>query len=181
MRFKRIVCPYCKKPFVVDISRHPTQRFCSNFCGQKQRFPKPHIRFWTKVQKTNGCWIWNGTISKRGYGLFVLNRKTQYAHRISWMFTNKLLSPPDSFVLNRCDVRKCVRPSHLFTGNNSDNLIDAARKGRVGGQKLTVSDILTIRSIYKGLRGQPLELAKRYGVSRYTIIDIARRKIWKHI
>ena len=35
--------------------------------------PKPieaSIRFWAKVDKTDGCWNWNGAISSTGYGNF---------------------------------------------------------------------------------------------------------------
>jgi hypothetical protein len=40
-------------------------------------------------------------------------------------------------VLHRCDVKACVRPDHLFLGNQSDNLSDAALKGRLARSEAT--------------------------------------------
>ena len=27
-------------------------------------------RFWSKVHRTNSCWLWTGLVSKAGYGIF---------------------------------------------------------------------------------------------------------------
>lgn len=50
-------------------------------------FPKhitPEMRFWSKVQKANGCWSWLANTDDDGYGKFKANGKDGLAHRFSW-------------------------------------------------------------------------------------------------
>jgi len=92
-------------------------------------------RFWSKVKKSPGCWMWDGSPSKR-YGYFRTNRTRVAAHRFSWEIHNGEI-PPGLCVLHRCDVAKCVRPDHLFLGSQLENIADRDRKGRTArGEKL---------------------------------------------
>lgn len=99
-------------------------------------------RFWEKVEKSDGCWLWTGsTIS--GYGYLhsgdKLVRKPLRAHRASWAIHHGPI-PDGLWVLHHCDTPLCVRPDHLFLGDRRANMLDAARKGRictVGKSRLT--------------------------------------------
>lgn len=93
-------------------------------------------RFWSKVKKTESCWIWCGGKIKDGYGHFHLNRKQHKAHRISWQIINGEI-PPGIWACHHCDNPSCVRPDHLFLGTTSDNQIDSAKKGRHAEVKKT--------------------------------------------
>lgn len=88
------------------------------------------IRFWKKVVKTEGCWLWTGAQDKRGYGGFVApDGKRTLAHRFSFSrFVGPI--PAGVLILHRCDMPKCVRPDHLFAGTHKDNTADAMQKGR---------------------------------------------------
>jgi len=89
-------------------------------------------RFWEKVQKSDGCWIWKASVLDSGYGTINLyrgNRKTFYAHRIAWELTHGPI-PDGLLVLHKCDVRSCVRPDHLRLGDQKDNAADMVRRGR---------------------------------------------------
>lgn len=93
----------------------------------------PEGRFWGKVAKADGdaCWLWLGSKNGDGYGNFFFGGKTDRAHRVAYALT---VGPPgDLQVLHRCDNPACVRPSHLFLGTHSDNMKDAADKGRLNG------------------------------------------------
>jgi hypothetical protein len=88
-------------------------------------------RFWAKVDKSDGCWVWTANKLPRGYGLFQFaSRKAVTAHRLSYEMANGPI-PAGLFVLHRCDNPSCVRPDHLFAGTHTDNMCDAARKGRL--------------------------------------------------
>lgn len=97
--------------------------------------PKPLIpRFWEKVQKSDGCWVWTGATmkSRGGYGAFnVGEHRVKYAHRFSWEIHNGPI-PDRMFICHHCDNPKCVRPDHLFLGDHWDNMADATFKGRMG-------------------------------------------------
>lgn len=87
-------------------------------------------RFWMKVRKGPGCWLWIGSLSHNGYGVFRLrNPNNCRAHRYSWQLHFGLV-PSGMMVLHYCDVRNCVRPEHLFLGVHQDNMTDMVTKER---------------------------------------------------
>ena len=99
--------------------------------------PRPYrriplaVRFWAKVQKTDGCWLWTGGLKVAGYGGFYTDRRGRsvLAHRVAWELTNGPI-PEGLDCLHTCDTPSCVRPDHLFLGTHADNMQDAARKGK---------------------------------------------------
>ena len=88
------------------------------------------VRFWSKVdQSAEGCWLWQGTLLKQGYGCFKIAGKMYKAHRLAYTFAKEII-PPGLFVCHHCDNPPCVRPDHLFLGTIRDNVLDSVRKGR---------------------------------------------------
>jgi hypothetical protein len=88
-------------------------------------------RFWSKVQISDGCWLWTDSNSHSGYGvLFPFHKQPKrYAHRLAWeLFVGPI--PTGKCVLHTCDVRTCVNPDHLFVGTKGQNIMDAILKGR---------------------------------------------------
>lgn len=91
-------------------------------------------RFWSKVKKTSGCWLWTASKRNKGYGAFVWagddGRIIQgRAHRFSYEIAYGSIDP-GMCVLHRCDTPACVRPSHLFVGSKAENNRDMVVKGR---------------------------------------------------
>jgi HNH endonuclease len=86
-------------------------------------------RFWTKVTKTRGCWLWTACLTPCGYGMFETRRRTRLAHR--WSYAAAYGPIPDGlYVLHHCDTPECVRPNHLYLGTQTDNMADMKRRGR---------------------------------------------------
>lgn len=44
-------------------------------------------RFWSKVHRTDDCWIWTASVMWRGYGQFRLNGTMRRAHRVSYLMS----------------------------------------------------------------------------------------------
>lgn len=90
----------------------------------------PVERFWAKVNKTVGCWLWTASASPDGYGKFnPTHGRTWYAHRYSWELHYGPIT--DGLrVLHHCDVPACVRPEHLHLGTDADNAREKIERGR---------------------------------------------------
>lgn len=90
-------------------------------------------RFWSKVDCRGRCWLWTAARTRvNGYGEFTINHKHILAH----VFIYRLFfgaKPKGMDVCHRCDNPSCVRPSHLWIGTRSENMRDAAKKGRING------------------------------------------------
>lgn len=86
-------------------------------------------RFWGKVEKTDGCWLWTGA-KVGGYGHCWFRGGHARAHRASWCLTNGSI-PEGLMVLHTCDVPACVKPSHLYLGVHSENMRDAVARKRM--------------------------------------------------
>jgi hypothetical protein len=135
------VCPQCDNPFRVNVwvLRQGHGKYCCKHCADLARAARPFAeRFWEKVAKSDGCWLWTGGCSNTGYGAFWLKGQTINAHRIAWLLTSGPI-PDGMDVLHRCDAnysvgdrsyRRCVRPDHLFLGTDKDNMADMVAKGR---------------------------------------------------
>ena len=69
-------------------------------------------RYWSKVEKTETCWLWRGSLDKDGYGVFSIGytkyRTARFAYRL---FYGKLDATLE--VDHICRVRSCVNPEHL--------------------------------------------------------------------
>jgi|ERR1035437_9980653 hypothetical protein len=77
-------------------------------------------RFWSKVTKTDTCWLWTASGNGHGYGVFFFQGRPIPAHRYAY----ELLIEPIAEGLqldHLCRVRHCVNPSHLEPVNNRTN------------------------------------------------------------
>jgi hypothetical protein len=149
-------------------------------------------RFWSKVRKTETCWLWTAARNEWGYGLFRFEGKLRLAHRVIWTLECGPI-PTGICVLHRCDTPACVRRDHLFLGTNKDNAEDMMRKGRgrtrvvpqrrlvtlCGSSnpisKLTDEQAEEIRRTYAVGELSQRRLASIYGVAQAQISRIVRR------
>lgn len=163
------------------------------FCrrGSKEGVTTMHTektlhRFFSKVQKTESCWLWTRYKTQDGYGLLRAETKLHYAHRFSYEIHHGPI-PSDLHVLHKCDNPACVNPAHLFLGTHSDNMADMVSKGRKKGKrggsntsaKLTRVQVLEIRARYPQGGTSYRKLAKEYGVTNGAIENVVNRKTWK--
>lgn len=149
--------------------------------------PAAMSRFWGRVDQSGDCWLWSGAVGASGYGRFDLKGRGRPAHRVSYAMAKGDI-PDGLFVCHHCDNRLCVKPSHLFLGNNSDNMRDMVRKGRcnvpVGARvhNAILNDEMVVeikRRLAK--RESCTSIGKVYGVGVLTISLIKRGKAWKHV
>ena len=94
-------------------------------------------RFWEKVEKGNGCWLWTGTVSPQGYGSFGVGTRAQgkkVAHRVAYELASGPI--PHGMVIDHiCGVRRCVCPDHLrlaTTGANAEHRVSMMPTNRSG-------------------------------------------------
>jgi hypothetical protein len=145
------------------------------------------IRFFSKVEKTDSCWIWKAKARCNGYGLFKINQRNIPAHRISYQIHNGDFDF-NLHVLHKCDIRNCVNPDHLFLGTNKDNVDDKVSKDRQakgsdnGNSILSENDVIEIKELLKyKYYGYIRHMMKKYNVSERCILDIKSGRTWKHI
>ncbi len=112
-----VVCCKCGKTFRVARSKVKNGRgkYCSKLCAGFASRPLVE-RFWSKVKKTETCWLWTGAKSPAGYGYIKLSSEGAAL-----------------VVLHDCpggDNPSCVNPDHLWLGTQADNVADMDKKGR---------------------------------------------------
>jgi len=153
-------------------------------------------RFDTKydIEEETGCWLWNSSKHKFGYGLLRVGpsekeKKTKTAHRLSWEIYKGEI-PEGAQILHRCDVPACVNPEHLFLGTQQDNMQDMYEKKRNGYQgspgernpkaKLTEAKVREIKHLLKA--GKDLQtIADTYGVTHGAVWFIQKGLTWKNV
>lgn len=88
-----------------------------------------HSEFWDQVEKTDGCWLWLGTLTQEGYGMYYSKetKRSHRAHRLAFEITRGQI--PDGLVIDHlCHVTTCVNPDHLIPATRQEN---GQNRGRV--------------------------------------------------
>ncbi len=142
------------------------------------------------LKKRNGCWEWKGALGKGGYALFWDGKITHRANRYSYLNFHGPI-PKGLLVCHSCDNPSCVNPNHLFLGTNSENQIDAVKKGRQGAHigangeknlqaKLSKKDVLEIRTLLKQGINQRV-IATKYKITQSNVSNINKGKTWSNL
>lgn len=159
-------------------------------------------------KQENGCWIWTGRRTVRGYGVIWFGRRfAARAHRIAYVLAHGRLLDQHEVVRHACDNPACVNPAHLVIGTQSDNVQDMIERNRVcrgerrsaanrlarqrhpeayavGSRhyraKLTEALVLEIRR--RHAMGEPgSRIAAELGMSRSSINRLISRQSWRHV
>lgn len=142
----------------------------------------PIVRFLKKINLSeNGCWLWNASTHKDGYGWFGPGGRgrVMLAHRWSYQYFSGEI-PEGMYVLHTCDEPSCVNPQHLFLGTQADNVRDCAGKGRrnqVRYHKLTQEQRDEICRLYATGEFTFADLGRRFGVQYTTIARHVKRRV----
>ena len=141
-------------------------------------------KFWSLVEKTDGCWKWLGSFDKDGYPNFWDgdNQKMMRGHQYSAEL--HLGDRKGKCVLHKCDNPSCVNPDHLFFGTHLDNQHDKVSKNRhakgesQGHHKLTETQVREIRH----RRSDSYKIiCKEFDLAPSTVYRIWHSQSWSHI
>lgn len=156
-----------------------------------EKLSKLKKRLESRILKTDGCWIWQGTVTTQGYGsLLNEHHKQETAHRVSYKIYKEEIEN-NLCVLHKCDNRLCVNPNHLFLGTRTENMIDKCKKKRqpegseLPHTVLNDEDVYSILSMHFNHGIKMNLIAKYFGVNQGHISTLLgnRRQTrrWKEL
>lgn len=137
-------------------------------------------RFAARVNRRgdHACWFWAST-QPNHYGTFWAQGAPKYAHRVAWELANGPI-PAGQSVLHRCDQPNCVNPAHLFLGDHTANMRDAASKRRLSVSRPAahkVSDAACDAIVARVAAGErQCDVAAEYGVTRAFVSLLMKGK-----
>lgn len=150
-------------------------------------------RFWSKVKRTRGCWLWLGAQDKDGYGKFQVTlvrssgaKKTPQRHVRAHRYSFELITGrTPGQLLHECDVKACVRigADHVHEGTQRKNVRDGLRRGL--GRRCTTPEI--VRRIRHEVQKGPGVMvrmkaaAKKYKLSTTAVQWIVYGVTWKWV
>lgn len=74
----------------------------------------------TNKNGPNGCWLWEGSASKDGYGNMKVAGRVEQTHRLSYIH-HKGKIPEGHIVDHTCHVLNCINPEHLRAATQKQN------------------------------------------------------------
>jgi hypothetical protein len=187
------VCQSCGVEFSVlpCVVRRGQGKFCSHSCSLRGRTVSLEARYARYVgeETESGCWPWTGATHQGRYGIIGAGGKggtALKAHRLAWEFANGPI-PEGMYVCHHCDNPRCVNPSHLFLGLQTDNMADMVSKERQSrGEdhshaKLTEEQVIYIREQARSGQRSQVQLAAEFGVRPDYLCKLVKGKYWRHI
>jgi len=144
------------------------------------------LRFQSKVNKTETCWLWTANKLKGGYGLFKAD-KMRLAHRVAWFYEHE--SYPTGILMHTCDNPSCVNPAHLLEGTQQDNMNDMKVKGRGkspkgednGQSKLTNAQVKELREEYATGMISASKISERLGMNQSCIYRMLKSQTYSSV
>ncbi len=125
--------------------------------------PKPvEPRFWAKVQKGEGCWLWTGAKQDRGYGQMSVNGKSRRATHVSWFIHHGHWPTIGKMLCHTCDVPGCVNPAHLYEGTQRENQRDTYERGPWSGDKALAARLAQMKAATHCRNGHAYEDVREY-------------------
>lgn len=73
-----------------------------------------------RVEPETGCWVWQHSLNRDGYGQVRVGRRVVPAHR--WAYA-QLIGPPDGTLEHQCRQRACINPQHLIPVSRGENAV----------------------------------------------------------
>lgn len=149
-----------------------------------------------ELNPETGCWEWQGGRDPYGYGHIRWGQKQTGVHRVMWWLVTgeniwgtrtKGSNYHGVCVLHHCDNPVCIRPDHLFSGSQKENVADAKQKQRnsrgekVPQHKVPARAIPLIRYIAKAGLLRIGEIAEVIGINRRNVTLIVQGRAWAHV
>jgi hypothetical protein len=115
-----------------------------------------------------GCWIWDGCLTRRGYGDLYWRRSRYRAHRFSYEAFCRPI--PDGLHLDHlCKTKACINPVHLEPVTLLENLrrgdspafVNARKTHCVGGHAFTPENTRVTPSNERACRACDRERVRR--------------------
>lgn len=112
-------------------------------------------RFWSKVNKTDTCWLWTACITPNGYGLFKYKGKVERAHRIAYQ-VDKGDIPKGLVIDHLCRIKHCVNPDHLEAVTQRENVLRGESLAAINARKTHCKrgDKLSGDNLYLDFKGK---------------------------
>jgi hypothetical protein len=129
-----------------------------------------------KVKVVNDCWVWVGDKWTNGYGRAYVAGKSFRAHRLLYEYWFDTVIPENIYACHSCDNKVCVNPYHIFLGTHSDNMKDAAKKGRLFCPKGSKNKKRIDRTLVLSYKGK---LSGRKTAKLLNISENSVSRIWK--
>lgn len=133
---------------------------------------------------TSDCILTHARLCEWGYGIVWYEGKLQKHHRVVFFQSNNYWP---KVVMHKCDNPACINIEHLVAGtvqyNNMDRM-KKSRNGRLDGSrngrsKITESDAIEIRDLYKTGIYTQTSIGEMYSISQTQVSKIVLGQSFK--